>query len=45
MVDKNKVLAHLYALRAILADPSMNARTPEERVEDVIKEIESLKEE
>lgn len=42
MVDKRIILGYLYALKAMLSDPSMNAMTPVQRLDDVINKIEGI---
>lgn len=39
---KDLYLAYLYGLKAMLEDPSMNAKTPSERVDDVIDSVKEL---
>jgi len=39
---KELFLGHLYALQSMFEDPSMNAKTPSERTQDVIDRIKGL---
>ena len=42
MLIKDFYLGYLYGIKAMLEDPSMNAKTPVERLNDVIETVKQL---